>query len=129
MDTMEIDKLFEVDDRSSALKGAYGAMLLSQDFGLLRSAFAAPSKLPLSRDAWAKTVLEKSGVMGGLAASHAEAGKTTVLTASEELARPKVRRRKASPKAVALLERFKDVPSVDPSLFREDIDRVLDTQL
>jgi hypothetical protein len=129
MDTMEIDKLFEVDDRSSALKGAHGAMLLPQHLSLLRSAFAVPGKLAHSREAWAKTVLVKSGVMDALAASRPEAEKTTVLTASEEVPRPKPRRRKASPKAVALLERFKNVPSVDPNLLREDIDRVLDTQV
>ncbi len=54
-------------------------------------------------------------------------GKTTVAVESEA---PVVRpRRKASPKAVALLERFKSVPSVDPHRFREDVDKVLDTSL
>src|SRR5690349_1361409 len=54
-------------------------------------------------------------------------GKTRVADAA---APPAVQqRRKASPKAVALLERFKDVPSVDPHRFREDVDRVLDPGL
>jgi hypothetical protein len=56
-----------------------------------------------------------------------ESGKTTVAEAASD-ARSR-RRRKASPKAVALLERFKAVPSVDPHLFREDLDRVLDSTL
>jgi hypothetical protein len=54
-------------------------------------------------------------------------GKTRVADAA---AVPAVRpRRMASPKAVALLERFKDVPSVDPHRFRKDVDRVLDPGL
>jgi len=54
-------------------------------------------------------------------------GKTRVADAAAVPgARPK---RKASPKAVALLERFKEVPSVDPHRFREDVDRVLDPGL
>lgn len=54
-------------------------------------------------------------------------GKTRV---ADTVAAPAVRpRRKASPKAVALLERFKDVPSVDPHRFREDVDRVLEPGL
>lgn len=54
-------------------------------------------------------------------------GKTRVAdTAAAPAVRP---RRKASPKAIALLERFKAVPSVDPHRFREDVDRVLDPGL
>jgi hypothetical protein len=52
-----------------------------------------------------------------------EAEKTTVRSEAQSIL---ARRRKAPPKAVALLEQFKDVPSVDPHLFRADMDRVLD---
>lgn len=58
----------------------------------------------------------------------AETAKSTVQSESGGLqATP--RRRKASPRAVTLLEQFKDVPSVDPHLFREDLDRVLNPNL
>ena len=39
------------------------------------------------------------------------------------------RRKKAPPKAVTLLERWKGVPSVDPVLLRSDNERLLDTSL
>jgi hypothetical protein len=55
-----------------------------------------------------------------------EGEKVTVRNVTEL---PPARRRKAAPRAVALLDRFKDVPSVDPHLFRADLDRVLDPDL
>jgi len=65
-----------------------------------------------------------------LQANATETAKATVASASDELpVLPRARRRKAAPKAVALLEHFKDVPSVDPHLFRADIDRILDPGL
>jgi hypothetical protein len=90
------------------------------------------------RDARMGAVLGKTGVGKTSAQVHRAlalytlgqlepTGKTRV---ADGAAAPTVRpRRKASPKAVALLERFKDVPSVDPHRFREDMDRVLDPGL
>jgi hypothetical protein len=58
-----------------------------------------------------------------------EAAKNTVLEKSKLLATaaPGARQRKASPKAVSLLERWKDLPSVDPRRLRADNERLLDS--
>jgi hypothetical protein len=56
--------------------------------------------------------------------------KKTVRGLNESLAAELVeRKKKASPKAVALLERWKDVPSVDPGLLRSDNERLFDSSL
>jgi len=62
-------------------------------------------------------------------APSAEAAKKTVRDLNAVRPELEERRRKASPKAVALLERWKDLPSVDPHLLRADNERLLDSSL
>lgn len=78
-----------------------------------------------------KSVYGAGALIGAITAGRAvEAAKNTVQALNKELAaQPRARRRKASPKVVALLERWKNVPSVDPDLLREDNERLFDSSL
>jgi hypothetical protein len=69
-----------------------------------------------------------STLRGAAVHTSLEAAKKTVRDFNETAPqRLEERRRKASPRAVALLERWKDLPSVDPHLLRVDNERLLDS--
>lgn len=104
--------------------GAYGfggigkSRLASQVLAGIRTIEPTVGSLWFSREVGRLVDLDESCALS-------ETRKTTVRAVSEDFPM----RRKAAPKAVALLERFKNVPSVDPLLFRADVDRVLDPGL
>jgi len=98
-------------------------------FWQLREAIKIPGDVIIGHIGSRKSLVDAKYWFDALAKTQPiETAKETVQSVTGE-PRATTRRRKASPKAVALLERFKDVPSVDPHLFRADLDRVLDPHL
>jgi hypothetical protein len=135
MSVMEKTNLWDEIDESLGKIGTEGPVFeatwkrYTASAWQLRKAITVPGDVIIGHIGTSKGLIGAEYWLDALAKTQPiETAKETVQSVTGE-PRATPRRRKASPKAIALLERFKDVPSVDPHAFRADVDRVLDPGL